>query len=533
MEQAVRVTVIPPVARRFSQDPAVAAHKKRVAAYARVSTDSEEQLTSYEAQVDHYTRYIQDKDEWKFVEVYTDEGISATSTAHRGGFKRMIQDALDGKIDLILTKSVSRFARNTVDSLITVRQLKEKGIEIYFEKENIYTLDSKGELLITIMSSLAQEESRSLSENVKWGQRKRFADGKVSLPYKQFLGYEKGEDDLPKIVEKEAVIVRQIYSLFLEGKTPNGIAKHLTQSGIPTPAKKTKWLASTVESILTNEKYKGDAILQKNFTVDFLTKRMKPNEGELPQYYVENSHPAIISPEIFGLVQNEMKKRKESGRYINSLGCFSGKIICGECGGTYGSKVWHSTSKYRRTIWQCNQKFHNEQKCGTPHLYEEELQRAFVDAFNSLITNKDEILQAHADIIEVLTDTADLDREQAKLQSEQAAVVGLIQECVEKNAHTALDQEEYLRRYGALLARYEAVKGGLARISDQRQERVAKRESILRFLNELRQRDSITEAFDEDLWNTTVETATVDCSGGIAFLFKNGTEIKIQPEVGK
>lgn len=246
------------------------------------------------------------------------------------------------------------------------------------------------------------------------------------MPYKQFLGYEKGEDDIPKIVEREAAIVRQIYSLFLEGKTPHGIAKHLTQSGIPTPARKAKWLPGTVESILTNEKYKGDALLQKSFTVDFLTKKMKPNEGEIPQYYVENSHPAIISSEIFDLVQYEMKKRKESGRYINGLGCFSGKIICGECGGTYGSKVWHSATKYRRTIWQCNHKYKNGTGCKTPHLYEAAIQQAFVDAFNSLISNKDEILQAHADIIEAMTDTADFDRELVKLQSELAVVVELI-----------------------------------------------------------------------------------------------------------
>lgn len=238
--------------------------KKRVAAYARVSTDTEEQLTSYEAQVDYYTRYIQSKDEWNFVGIYTDEGISATSTKKREGFNRMIKDALDGHIDMIITKSVSRFARNTVDTLTTVRQLKEKGVEVYFEKENIYTLDSKGELLITIMSSLAQEESRSISENVTWGQRKRFADGKVSLPYKRFLGYKKGEDGLPKIVESEAKIVRMIYILFLEGKTTCGIAKLLTESFIPTPSGKQKWQTSTVASILQNEKYKGDALLQKS-----------------------------------------------------------------------------------------------------------------------------------------------------------------------------------------------------------------------------------------------------------------------------
>lgn len=186
------VTVIPATRNFHTGIRKDAVVQKKTAGYARVSTDSEEQQTSYEAQVDYYTNYIKNNPEWEFVGVYTDEGISATGTKHRDGFNQMIQDALDGKIDLIVTKSVSRFARNTVDSLTTVRKLKEKGVEVYFQKENIYTLDSKGELLITIMSSLAQEESRSISENVTWGQRKRFADGKVSIAYSSFLGYQKG-----------------------------------------------------------------------------------------------------------------------------------------------------------------------------------------------------------------------------------------------------------------------------------------------------------------------------------------------------
>ena len=272
----------------------------------------------------------------------------------------MIQDALEGKIDLIITKSVSRFARNTVDSLVTVRKLKEKGVEVYFEKENIYTLDSKGELLITIMSSLAQEESRSISENVTWGQRKRFADGKVTLPYKNFLGYKKGDDGLPEIVPKEAEIVRLIYKLFIEGKTVNAIANYLMSKNILSPSGKQTWRTSTIESILTNEKYKGSAILQKKFTVDFLQKKMKVNEGEVPQYKVEESHPAIIHPEEWELVQLEMKRRKASGKHHNSSSPFSAKLICGDCGEFYGSKVWHSNSKYKRTIWQCNNKFKGE-----------------------------------------------------------------------------------------------------------------------------------------------------------------------------
>ena len=308
---AKSVAVIPATKRMYSNETINQKAKRRVAAYARVSTDSEEQLTSYEAQVAYYTKYIQRREDWDFVAVYTDEGISATNTKHRNGFNQMVQDALDGKIDLIITKSVSRFARNTVDSLVTVRELKANNVEVYFEKENIYTFDGKGELLITIMSSLAQEESRSISENVTWGHRRRFADGKMIMPFSSFLGYERGEDGQPRIVESEAKVVRLIYKMFLEGKTPTYIAKYLTGENIPTPRGSQKWPVATVESILKNEKYKGSALLQKTFTVAFLSKKKKVNEGEIPQYYVEDSHPAIVSKEVYDLVQLEFEKRKK------------------------------------------------------------------------------------------------------------------------------------------------------------------------------------------------------------------------------
>lgn len=530
MSTARAVTVIPPTITRLQNNILRMHVKKRVAAYARVSTNDEEQQTSYEAQIDYYTQHIKANSDWEFVEVYTDEGISGTNTKKRDGFKRMIQDALDGKIDLILTKSVSRFARNTVDTLTTVRQLKEKGVEVYFEKENIYTLDSKGELLITIMSSLAQEESRSISENVTWGQRKRFADGKVSLPYKQFLGYEKGADGLPKIVESEAEIVRLIYKLYLQGKTQNAIARHLTDKGIPTPGGKQKWNVSTVLSILQNEKYKGDAILQKRFTVDFLTQKTKVNEGEVPQYYVENSHPAIIEPEVFDMVQAEIKRRKPMGRRQSGIGGFSSKIVCGECGGFYGSKVWHSTSKYRRTIWQCNNKFKNGTRCKTPHLSEEALQRAFVEAFNRVIEDKDRIIEDFDAIIGALMDTTALDKESTRLRDECAVVMELIRKCVDENAHSAMDQDEYQERYNGLVGRYETAKQRLDAVSDEKQMRSVKRESISRFLTDLRQRDGIIEAFDEELWYATVDIVTVDSGSNLTFSFKSGIEIKIQEQ---
>lgn len=258
--------------------------KRRVAGYARVSTNDEDQANSYQAQIDYYTQYINGRTDWEMVDVYTDEGISGTSTARRQGFQRMIADALTGKIDLIVTKSVSRFARNTVDSLTTVRALKDKGVEVYFEKENIWTLDSKGELLITIMSSLAQEESRSISENVTWGKRKAFKDGKVHMPFSSVIGFCKGADGGIAIDPETAPIVERIYREFIEGASSLQIAKGLTAEGIPTPRGAKKWQTSTVRSILSNEKYKGDALLQKKFTGDFLTKKLVKNEGQMPQY---------------------------------------------------------------------------------------------------------------------------------------------------------------------------------------------------------------------------------------------------------
>ncbi len=367
--------------------------RRKVCAYARVSTDSDEQQTSYDAQIDYYTNYIKCREGWEFIDVYSDEGISGTNTKKRVGFNKMVNDALDGKIDLIITKSVSRFARNTVDSLTTIRKLKENKVEVFFEKENIWTFDGKGELLLTIMSSLSQEESRSISENVTWGQRKRFQDGKVSVPFSIFLGYDKGEDGNLVVNKEQAKVVRKIYRYFFEGLTPYSVAKKLTCEEILTPTGKRNWDKGTVKRILQNEKYKGDALLQKNYTVDFLTKKQKVNNGEIPQYYVENNHEPIISKEIYKMVQEEIKKRENTkGRY-SGIDILASKIKCMDCGHLYGSKVWHSNSKYRKKIYQCSCKFTNEVKCNTPHFSEEHIKAMFVDAVNELFIDKTEIIK--------------------------------------------------------------------------------------------------------------------------------------------
>ena len=517
---APKVTVMPATLNRFTAMPIASTCKRRVAAYARVSTNQEEQITSYEAQVGYYTQYIHSKSEWDFVKVYTDEGISATNTKKRDGFNEMVRDALDGKIDLIITKSVSRFARNTVDSLTTVRMLKDKGVEIYFEKENIYTLDSKGELLITIMSSMAQEESRSISENVSWGMRKRFADGKVALPYKQFLGYRKGADGLPEIVSEEAAIVKDIYRMFLEGKSPAYIARHLTALCIPTPGGKPNWRPNTVESILTNEKYKGDAILQKTFCTDFLTKKFKVNEGEVPQYYVEGSHPAIIVPEIFDAVQIELKRRKQPGRRNYTPHCFSGRIFCDECGEMYGSKVWHS-----HTVWKCNAKHKGLAACATPALRNETIQDAFVRAFNQILDRKDEIIQICEDTMRERCDTSGLAEQIAALRTELEIITGFMQRHISANAQVAMDQAEYQRQYDEYEARFNEAQRRIAEVEAHRESLTAKRGKLQAYLEILREQ-GVIRTFNETLWCGAVEQVRILQDGTMRFIFKDGAVVE-------
>ena len=528
MQNHKNVTVIPATINPLTRLPKASVQLRRVAGYARVSTDSEEQLTSYEAQVDYYTRYIRSRADWAFVDVYTDEGISATNTKKRDGFNRMVQDALDGKIDLIVTKSVSRFARNTVDSLTTVRKLKDAGVEVYFEKENIWTLDSKGELLITIMSSLAQEESRSISENVTWGQRKRFADGKVSIPYGQFLGYRKGADGLPEIVPEQAEIVRSIYRMCIEGMSTTAIAKRLSQQGIPTPAGKQVWQRATVESILCNEKYKGSALLQKKFTVDFLQKKMKVNEGEVPQYYVEHSHEAIIDPEEWERVQLELAKRKNSTRRTQCNSPFSGKLICGDCGEIFGSKVWHSNSKYRRTIWRCNAKYNGGEPCSTPHLYEEDLKQYFVAALSKLLADRTSLLEDGRLIRRELLDFSAIDTEIDDILRELDVVAGMIKHLVDENAAQAKSQATYIGQYNSLVERYENLQSRYDTLQQQKERRKIQADALSGCLFALTELNLLQLTFDEKLWNTVVDHVSVYADERLVFHFKNGAEVTVQ-----
>ena len=534
--------MIPPRVRALPGMPRLSARPKRVAAYARVSTNSEEQLTSYEAQVKHYTEYIKSRaltDNWQFVSVYTDRGITGTSTAKREGFNRMMQDALAGKIDLIITKSVSRFARNTVDTLTAIRKLKEHGVEVYFEEQNIYTLDGKGELLLTIMSSIAQEESRNISENVTWGIRKRFADGKVSMPYKRFMGYRRGEKGIPEIVEAEAKIVRGIFRRFLEGATSTMIAKELNGAGIPCPARKSqlgeeetgtekdkrkiaRWSPSTVESILTNEKYKGDAILQKTYCTDYIQKTFVENDGsEIPKYYAQNSHPAIISSEVFDLAQMELEWRKSLNGSYSGKSCFASRVVCGDCGAFYGSKVWHSTDKYRRVIWRCNNKYGGDVKCSTPHVTQEELEKAFVSVMQKVITEKDAIFAVCREVLDEVLDTSELDRIATRLQDQALGMAERVRKLIEENARVRRDQEEYQREYEALVAEHEKLSQQIQDVEVQRKDKADRRRRIEVFLRMLEEQGECRR-FEPYTFGALVNKVVVRQDGKLNFCFRNG-----------
>lgn len=520
---AKKVTKIPARLNRFSMEPVVAVRKRRVAGYARVSTDSEEQATSYEAQMAYYKGYIESREDWDFVGMYSDEGISGTNIKRREGFNQMIEDALAGKIDLIITKSVSRFARNTVDSLSTIRTLKEKGIEVYFEKENIWTLDSKGELLISIMSSLAQEESRSISENTTWGKRKQFADGNGTLAYSRFLGYDKDF----KINEEQAITVRLIYKLFIGGKTAYGVAKELEARGILSPAGKTKWHTSTVKSILSNEKYKGDALLQKQYTTDFLQKKRKKNEGEIPQYYVQGHHEAIIPPPVFDYVQAETDRRNKMGRYSGS-DIFANKIRCGCCGNWYGAKVWHSNDPYRSVIYRCNKKYQKGKKpCESPHFAEWELKDIFIKALNKLMEEKDECIANLQELIEDTCGTAELEEQQECLKGETEILAERINQLIDENARVLQNQTEYKEKENALNEIYQKKNEKLDEVMEMIQERKDRRGILTNFIMNLQELDGEQTEFREELWGGLIEEIEVQKDKSCRVIFRGGIEVNI------
>ncbi|MBC5787082.1 recombinase family protein [Clostridium facile] len=381
--------------------------KLRVAAYCRVSTKEEEQLNSYEVQRKYYTEKINNEPEWELVGIFADKGITGTSVKKRDKFLQMIRMCKRNKIDLILTKSISRFARNTVDCLHYVRLLKELNVDVFFEEQGLHSIQNGSEFYITIYGSIAQSESENISANVRWGKEQSARKGNVSFHYKNFLGYRKGEDGQPEIDPDQAEIVKEIYHRFLMGDSLNKIAKYLTEKNIPTPAGKEIWQTSTIKSILKNERYKGDALLNKTYVVDCLSKKTKINCGERPQYYVEDNHPAIIDRATFGRVQEELARRSgkqkvkrvgtktENGKYSSKY-ALTELLICGESGTPYRRCTWNIRGK-QKIVWRCiNRLDFGKKYCkNSPSMEESSLQNAIMNAIVKMA-------KQNADVLEVL-----------------------------------------------------------------------------------------------------------------------------------
>lgn len=376
----------------------------RVAAYCRVSTDTNDQIESYKAQKAYYSDVIARNPNWRFADIYADEGITGTLVKKRDNFKRMIRDCKKGKIDLILTKSVARFARNTVDSLRYVRQLKAQGIGVYFEEQSLDTLKEESEMALGIYSVLAQAESENISANVRWGIQQRMRSGTFKFRY-NLLGYRKGEDGEPEIVPEEAETIRWIFQAYLDGKSLDQIRKMLEERGIRTAQGKTKWGFQIIQNILTNERYCGDLLLQKTFVENCITKKVKKNRGEMPKYLITDNHPAIIERSMFKAVQMEMarrgSKRKTADGAITEQGKHSGKyaltdiLVCGECGSPYRRVTWKKRNGEKHKVWRCLSRIeHGTEHCKHSVSIEEEvLQDTICRALNKAVAEREDIME--------------------------------------------------------------------------------------------------------------------------------------------
>ncbi|WP_313121056.1 recombinase family protein [Proteiniclasticum ruminis] len=515
------ITLIPARKRVGSTAAKEKVKKLRVAAYCRVSTETEEQNSSYEVQVAHYTDFIKKNAEWEFAGIFADDGISGTNTKKREEFNRMIDECMEGNIDLVITKSISRFARNTLDCLKYIRQLKDKNISVFFEKENINTLDTKGEVLLTIMASLAQQESQSLSQNVKLGLQYRYQQGKVQVNHNRFMGYTKDEEGNLIIVPEEAEIIKRIYREYLEGKSLAGIGRDLEKDGILTAAGKPRWRPETIKKILLNEKYIGDALLQKTFTVDFLTKKRVKNEGHVPQYYVENSHEAIIPKELFLQAQEELHRRNniytgadKNKRIYSSKYALSTITFCGDCGDIYRRVYWNIHGR-KEFVWRCVTRIEQGPEiCKNRTVKEGDLYDAVMTAINKLLAGGDNMIRTlEENIHAVIGDTTEYKIAEINnlLEEKQKEVINLANKG--KDYEFLSDEIDKLREKRQRLLLEDASLSG-------------ENERIGELIGFIRKNKYRTLLYDDTLVRKLIQNVTV-YEKHFVISFKSGIEIQV------
>ena len=508
-------------------------HQKRVAAYCRVSTDSEEQLTSYTTQKKVYTEMIAARPNWELAGIYADEGISGTRADKRPQFQKMIKDCFAGKIDYIVTKSVSRFARNTVDCLEHVRILKNRGIGIFFEEQNIDTLSIDSELYLVIYAGFAQSESESMSKNITWAYRKRFEDGKVLMQYKSMLGYRKGADGEPEIVPEEAKIVTRIFDMFLSGQTVRAISEQLRSEKIHIPGKNFSFSHVMVYNILRNEKYCGDSILQKTITVDCISKTRRDNMGEAPMYYVQNSHPAIISRETYHMTQAEIARRKTlapasenkavtvAGKY--SKYALSEVLVCGECGSRYRRVTW--TSGGKRVVWRCSNRLENGKKYCKMSLTvkEESLHAAIVRAINKFNSQDHAAYLAlmKATIGEALgiqAETAEIDELKRRIDALNQKMVSIIQ----KAARDGEDIEEHESEFKEMAESIALFKQRISVLEQAKSTDAEMSEHMAKIQEIIDERQAHQDVYDDSIVRQMIECIKVFSNGNIEVYFGGG-----------
>ena len=400
MPRAERIVEVIPATWNPTDESSREIRKLRVAAYCRVSTELEQQQSSYDIQIEYYTRHIMQNPNWIFAGVFADDGRSATNTFRRDDFNQLMDQCLKGKVDMVITKSISRFARNTVDCISWVRKLKEKNVAVYFEKENLNTLDDSTEMILTILSSQAQEESRAISTNVKWGYARKFEKGESTR--QRSYGFRKAPTGEMCIVEEEAAVIRNMARWFLDGDSLERIKHRLEDAGIETTTGKKTWSTGTIYNILTNEKIMGDVLLQKTFTADYLTKRRVKNSGQQKQYYVKNHHEAIIPKTVYYKIQEEIARRsslkkdgtrkgKTAQGVYSSKYALTGIMVCNECGAHYRRTTWAKNGK-KVIVWRCiNRLEHGTKRCHeSPTLKEEVIQEAIMGKLHSLSIDQEE-----------------------------------------------------------------------------------------------------------------------------------------------
>lgn len=529
----MRVVVIPA---KSCEENKQAAKCLRVAAYCRVSTDDEEQKTSYEAQIGYYTEKINSNPEWQMAGIFADEGISGTQAQKRPEFLKMIRLCRQRKIDVILTKSLSRFARNTVDSLGYIRELRALGIAVISEKENINTLTAESEMLITIMSCFAQAESESISKNVSWGVRQSFKNGNVPMQYARLLGYRKGHDGNAEIIPEEAEVVKEIYRCYLDGMSMNLIADRLNEKGLTTKGGSSSYRKMVVQRILTNEKYTGDALLQKTYVTDCITKKMRKNNGELPMYLVKNHHEPIISRSDFNRVQEEMARRSAKRTIADKLtktgqGKYSAKyalselLICGECGEHYRRVTW-TAKGFKEVKWRCVIRIqYGKKKChSSPTVDEQALHRAIVSAINEFCEVKDDVAKAlRESITEVLDPNQNGSIQAAQQRIDELArnmdeliMLATVPETAENAMSDIAKFSEEMKMLREFIETEKAKQAATQRGSDE----------LNTILERLGQEDFTLIEYDDVAVRQLIDKITVESKDTITVTFKGSFEVR-------